>query len=1064
MTGFPAPYDPFRPPDETLRDLQQLRQFRLSEFQQPEVNFDFLSRLSGMEPIAKGNVTRQRRLNAVGVPTQEVLEPTDPVDQPSFLDRILNTLDYPGSKVRQHIAAPILESLTGRAVANKEDVSGEDLAKQITGTKEDSLGNTLLGFGMSVATDPLTYLTAGAGAGTKLIKGGKTVGTLSKLGDKFLGAEAGQIAERLAKEAGTTAMEQMPRAFEKAQGVFLDKLVKKALPEEYLSKGGIRFAGKTVIPGGPIREAFDTFRNAPGVKQVADWLDPTLEQLGNVFRTPIYNFQHAAIVRRFHGLVNEQAKVGTELAIKTATDYGFTSRAEREALSTAMERMKSVTLPKGWKVPDHASKVDDFWNNRDVRKAIRKELNDIGEFAGQEDKAIDALRDYNKMFTSLRDEMNAAGVDVNGFVEYFIPHVYKFRGVGRRARSIPGASLAKMDLPGRGSPRIIDTIDQAREILKEMGIEANINLDMGSLYAAYHRSAYMAIAKKRMMDEMAQKGLVKVKQSIPTTAIVGQRLGKAAKEAAVDPYNFNPNIANPQQALDYVAGYVKDNLPPGEFGWFAPKGTTPFEYVRRNVQEGIDEIRWNGQLIQGPKQVLRSLEQLADVNVGPDEIKLLGSWFGKLQRAFKKYVTTPWPAFHVRNFYSDMQRAMYDVGIAAFDPRLQAKTFLTVMNKSGAIDTPMGKIPLQQVRDWFIEYGGMSYDIGRRDIIKTVAERMKEGRKLSWANPAQKYMRGAEKFGVYVENHTKMMLFIRNLERGMAPDAAINRALKFVFEYGAASSGDRYFKTAIPFWTFMKKNMAFQAQRMVEAPGQQLATIRALQTAEKAIPQAMGVQPLTEEERQAIPDFIKENVAIPFYRRANGEALLLTNIDLSIQQLNELFSLPNGFTWESLRRTAEKNAANVTPLVKNLAEIVANRDFFFGTPLSGEVIDPETGRRLTPFERQKDLPEIFGLLPGISSRPTEDGTAMMVNPYMRKAYDVLGLGRTFSEAGKLTRLSDAFQGDALTPKVGSILDIFTAAKIRPENLRERQLQDILGRIAGRSQVLAMQQRREKRYQ
>ena len=1054
MAGFPSlsPYQSRRDPLETLRDLDRLRQFRLSEFDQPEPDYDLLSRLTGMEPIAKGNVTRQRRLEAMGVPTQEMLEPTEPTDRPNFLDRILGALDYPGSKVRQHVAAPILESITGRSVANPAAVSGEDLAKQITGNEEDSLANTILGFTASIATDPLTYLSGGVGAGAKLLKGGKALATLNKVGTRALGSKAGVIAERLAKKAGTQAPQEMPKAYDIARRVFLKDLERGSLPTEFIDKGGLKIAGKTVIPGGAMRDAFETFRNAPVIKEVADALAPTLDHISRIFKAPIYNFEHANVLRRYHGLVNEQADIGVKAAVGTATTYGFKSRADREALSTAMERMKSVTLPQGMKVPDKAANVDAFWNNPDVRKAVRTELDAMGTFTGREAKAIDALRDYNRMFTGVRDEMNAAGVDVNGFVEYFIPHVYKFRGVGARAKQIPGAALSKLDLPGRGKPRIIETIDDARDILKQMGIEADIKLDMASLYAAYHQSAYMAIAKKRMLGEMAQKGLVKIKSSIPTQALVAQNIRQAGDAGTIG-----------MQAADEVAGYIQD-LPANQFGFMAPKGAQPFEYVRRNIKEGIDEIRWNGQLITGPAPVLRSLENLANVGLAPDEIKWMGSWFNALQRGFKKYVTTPWPSFHVRNFYSDMQRAMYDVGIAAFDPRLQGKTIATMLNKSGFIDTPMGKIPLEQVRDWFVEYGGMSYDIGRRDITKTVAERMRLATKTGKLNLTGQYMKAMEKGGVYVENHTKMMLFIRNIERGMAPDEALNRALKFVFDYGAASAGDRYFRQAIPFWTFMKKNVAFQAKRFVEAPGQQMATIRALQTLEKAIPQAAGTQPLTPEEKQALPDFIKENVAIPFWRKANGEALLLTNIDIGIQQLNELFSLPNGFTWESLRRTAEKNAANVTPLIKNLAEIVANRDFFFGSPLSGESIDPETGRRMTPFERQKDLPSAFALLPGISMQQTGDGSTAMINPYARKGYDILGLGRTFSEAGKLTRLGEAFQGEDTVPKVASILDILTAAKIRPENLRERQRQDISGRILGRSQVLAMQQRREKRFQ
>jgi hypothetical protein len=162
----------------------------------------------------------------------------------SFIGSVGNFLDLPGSMVRDVASSamqgkfvnPFDQLLSPLSSDNR--TTGRDLARQAgMASSQDTWGNAIGGFGLEVALDPLTYVTGGASALTKLGKGASKVGLLDDLGKvarkKGLGdgpVQAGVIGPRQART--TTSLQDFITYGDEATRAKAEKLLQGVSPED----------------------------------------------------------------------------------------------------------------------------------------------------------------------------------------------------------------------------------------------------------------------------------------------------------------------------------------------------------------------------------------------------------------------------------------------------------------------------------------------------------------------------------------------------------------------------------------------------------------------------------------------------------------------------------------------------------------------------------------------------------------------------------------------------------------------------------------------------------------
>lgn len=162
----------------------------------------------------------------------------------SFIGSVGNLLDVPGSMVRDVASSfvqgkfvnPFDQLLSPLSADNR--TTGRDLARQAgMASSQDTWGNAFGGFGLEVGLDPLTYVTGGASALTKLGKGASKVGLLDDLGKVARtkgidgkAVQAGVIGPRQART--TTSLQDFTTYGDEATKAKAQKLLQGVSPED----------------------------------------------------------------------------------------------------------------------------------------------------------------------------------------------------------------------------------------------------------------------------------------------------------------------------------------------------------------------------------------------------------------------------------------------------------------------------------------------------------------------------------------------------------------------------------------------------------------------------------------------------------------------------------------------------------------------------------------------------------------------------------------------------------------------------------------------------------------
>jgi hypothetical protein len=169
-----------------------------------------------------------------------------------------------------------------------------------------------------------------------------------------------------------------------------------------------------------------------------------------------------------------------------------------------------------------------------------------------------------------------------------------------------------------------------------------------------------------------------------------------------------------------------------------------------------------------------------------------------------------------------------------------------------------------------------------------------------------------------------------------------------------------YAKRLIPFYTFMKNNMLFQAKNIVQNPNQYAKLLRGYKH---------WTEGMTDMDINELPEYMVQNMWVPFptiVDRGDGETINFIKANLPPSDFAELISKP-----------FSKAVTSLTVPLKLGIELGTGRDTFTGAPLRefpGQVNRMEAGT---------------GVLPGFRG---EDGEAYLSgDPVIQKIADDLGL-------------------------------------------------------------------------
>lgn len=229
-----------------------------------------------------------------------------------------------------------------------------------------------------------------------------------------------------------------------------------------------------------------------------------------------------------------------------------------------------------------------------------------------------------------------------------------------------------------------------------------------------------------------------------------------------------------------------------------------------------------------PRRITRKLLEIQDSGLltstagGP--LRTVLAAYGRfIMNPFRKVTTAPRPAYHVRNAIGNVLLSGMDIGLGILNPALHDLSVGILRGHKGVtMKTATGEILTgDQLMSEFIRYGGANTFYKRANIMgASAAEQLAD--EIAVGKSGWRYLNPihtGRTVGTAIENEARLAHFLALRRDGLSGAAAMERVLKFLFDYDRQTPMDReVFRLITPFWTFFSRNLALQTSQLVTNP------------------------------------------------------------------------------------------------------------------------------------------------------------------------------------------------------------------------------------------------------
>ena len=371
---------------------------------------------------------------------------------------------------------------------------------------------------------------------------------------------------------------------------------------------------------------------------------------------------------------------------------------------------------------------------------------------------------------------------------------------------------------------------------------------------------------------------------------------------------------------------------------------------------------------------------------------------------WKGSVTGPFPAFHVRNALSNVFNN-FVAGVKNPESYLTAKK---IQKGSGALPDSLKKIiPGAETYDDARKVLGGLGVTGEGQFSVEVTKEFEQALGKFGGRGAERLFGKGRQAGRIIEDNARIAHFVELAKKGVGIEEAAKSVNKFLFDYSDLSKFEReVLKRIFPFYTFTRKNIPLQLEQVFKQPKKYKAIFDAVN--------GLKSGDLTSEEKQFMPDYLREKFGISVGRSKEGYPQILSGLGLPFEDIEKV-GKPSKLITEML-----------SPLLKTPIERATGKSLFYGTDIS----DTRAYNSTT-----KAIGSLPGLKQYLQAKKTTDSKGNVyykVNP--QRMYNLKSVvGRFISTGEKLTDT----RKDVLTRVLNSV----TGVKIyTPDISREKEKQ------------------------
>jgi hypothetical protein len=259
------------------------------------------------------------------------------------------------------------------------------------------------------------------------------------------------------------------------------------------------------------------------------------------------------------------------------------------------------------------------------------------------------------------------------------------------------------------------------------------------------------------------------------------------------------------------------------------------------------------------------------------------------------------------------------------------------------------------------------------------------------------------------EQASRIAHYLDTFEKTGSVSEGVEAVKRVLFNYNELTKAEQQvFKRIIPFYGFAKNNLLFYLETLKDNP-EKLArfsnVIEGLQS---------GSQSLYGEEWEAMPDYMKEQFAVPFGKTPEGELKVFGGLRPSFEALSDF--MPN--QWGNL----------LGPAPTMGVEAMTGKDMFTGQ----ELMEMTSGGRYRDYPQwMKDL---LGYKEFETGKAGQEYTKRMVSPERRYIFEGLpGISNLFTSIG---RTGAALNQEEPWDKIRDLTRSQFPAKIYKQNIED----------------------------